>query len=123
MTSLKLFNHLPKDIINIILEYHGYYKTRKGQLYTQILDNDPRRVFLVEHLPIIQINYEDELRRYYGVTFYVKTNDERKKYSIYITVLDTAFIWNMEVLFYEFTPTYRVNIKKTLEKSCTYRQY
>lgn len=122
-SSLQLFNELPQDIINIILEYHGYYKNRKGKLYTQIVDNDPRRLFLLEYLPIIRVYHQDELMRYYGVTFYVKTNDERKKYSIYITVLDTAFIWNMEVLFYDFTPNYRVNIKKTLEKSCTYRQY
>jgi len=128
MNSLNLINIiLPKDIINIILEFHGFYKRRKGKLYPQILDSDPRKCGLFEKFIPIKCHYADELMRYYGVSFY-KTNDPgneefRKKYTIYVTDLDTAFIWNMEVIVYQFTPMYSVNIKRTLENSFTYRQY
>jgi hypothetical protein len=132
MNSLKLFQNisqnLPQDIINIILEFQGFYKRRKDKLYPQILDSDPRKQSLLEKYIPIKCNYADELMRYYGVTFYTnkifdKEMDERRKYSIYITVLDTAFIWNMEVIVYKITPYYSVDIEKTLQKSCTYRQY
>ena len=130
MNSLKLFQNisqnLPKDIINIILEFHGFYKRRNGKLYPQILHSDPRKQILLEKFIPIKCHYADELMRYYGVSFYKTAHaDEwdRKKYTIYVTVLDTAFIWNMEVLVYQFGPRYSVNIEKTLQKSSTYRQY
>jgi len=127
MNSLKPINIiLPQDIINIILEFHGFYKRRKGKLYPQILDSDPRKQFLLEKFIPIKCHYEDELMRYYGVSFYIKCDineSERRKYSIYVTVLDTAFIWNMEVIVYKFSPYCSVNIEKTLQKSSTYRQY
>jgi len=129
MNSLNPINTiLPQDIINIILEFHGFYKRRNGKLYPQILDSDPRKQFLLEKFIPIKCHYVDELMRYYGASFYTnkifnKESNERRKYSIYITVLDTAFIWNMEVIVYKITPCYSVDIEKTLQKSCTYRQY
>ena len=128
MYSLEIFQNLPKDIINIILEYSGFYRFRNGKLYPQILDTDSRRLFLLEKFIPIKCHYADELMKYYGGTFYTNKlfdneTNERRKYTIYITVLDTAFIWNMEVIVYKITPYYSVDIEKTLQKSSTYRQY
>lgn len=55
---MKINEKLPKEMVDLILEYVGYHRWRYGKYITCLSENDPRRKFLQKKRPILKRNGE-----------------------------------------------------------------
>jgi len=67
VTIIPLFQHLPLDVVHIILVYDGTIKYRKGEYVNQLSPWDSRRIMLRNfwtplRLPFTWSSYRDRIR-------------------------------------------------------------
>jgi hypothetical protein len=92
-------NQLPKDIINIILEFQGYHKWRYGKYIPRISNEDPRRELLLRMpKPCKMLGFD--------VGTCVSMRREINKKEIYVImqsfIVTSRILWIMNISKYNF---------------------
>jgi hypothetical protein len=70
--------HLPKELINIILEFHGYHTFRNGKYMIQLSKDDPRYKILLLKPPI-----ERNMYGFWEANLFQTVYERNYTYSIY----------------------------------------
>jgi len=56
-TMIPLFQHLPRDIVHIILSFDGTIKYRKGEYVNQLYPWDSRRIMLRDFWTVLRLPF------------------------------------------------------------------
>ena len=106
-------NELPKEIINIILEFQGYHVWRDGRYMRRISIEDPRR-FVLLRIPKKYLMSDDV-----GLCVSIRREMNKKEIYFLIQVFMTTnhILWVMNIVKYEYytTKEYRDRIQFILE--------
>lgn len=89
---MTILQHLPNEIIHLILEFHGYHVFRNGKYMRQL---DKHRYIPLQTLPIVQPTLYDEWEYEVSYTRRFIYRDDYK-YKIYTRVYDDRVVWTME---------------------------
>ena len=88
------FSNLPKEIIDIILEFQGFHKNRNGIFIECICKNDKRYLFLQKNLNIISF---DSYTQKLCVNFEKQHNNIYYLYIISTSIYGDHIHWYMDV--------------------------
>ena len=89
---MTILQHLPNEIIHLILEFHGYHVFRNGKYMRQL---EKHRYIPLQTLPIIQPTLYDEWEYEVSYTRRFIYRDDYK-YKIYTRVYEDRVVWTME---------------------------
>ena len=87
--SLQLYLYLPKQIVNTILEYHGYHIWRNGKFICRLNINDKK------YDKLKNINLIKKINNSYVVTIIMK-NNSLYKYTIEQKIYSNMVHWYMD---------------------------
>lgn len=96
-------NTLPIDIINIILEYHGYHIFRHGKYMKRLCTNDERYIMLNDMRKIKKNNYGTYEVCFWKTIISTRPVVHRKRDACFIIethVLPSCVMWVMNVSYY-----------------------
>ena len=85
---------LPKEIIDIILEYYGYHRLRNGR-YMRQLYLDDNKYNELKSKPIICLDYKG----IYNASFSKVLSNNVIFYKISTNVYSKGIIWNMDITY------------------------
>ena len=85
---------LPKEIINIILEFQGYHKWRYGKYIPRISTEDPRRIKLLQLPKQYMVSLQDSI-----MNVLIKKRLDNKEMFIIIQrlILPNNIVWIMRI--------------------------
>jgi len=98
-------DRLPKEMIEHILEFHGFYKWRNGKYMAQLFDKDTRYNLLSKIPPIVK----NKRGIYYSAT--IKNSKKKYYYLITTRIYGECIHWYMDL----------ITTTEKKEPDCTYR--
>jgi len=116
---LPIVSLVPRELVNLILEFQGYHKRRNGKYMKQICKND-ERYKIIREKPWNLCYYKNQYGNFYKSTFYRVI--QKKHYKIIIHSIDYGgeLHWYMNVLLFDELCRQNALWKKCENKSIHY---
>jgi hypothetical protein len=119
VSLVRIVSLVPRDVVNLILEFQGYHKFRNGKYMKQISPED-ERYEIIRKKPWNTCYYTNQHGNFYRSTFYRVIQKKHHKIIIHSIDYGGKLHWYMNVLFFDILHNQTVLWKKCKNKSIHY---